>query len=288
MALERLSLLANSEGMMNAHSKFALPDSSLDFDRIDVCGVVAERLKMGQGRPLLFLHDGGGLEYSDEFLTLLAQDFEVHALSHPGFGNTDLPEHFCTVEDIVYFYLDYIETENLSDIVLVGAQFGGWIAAELAVSGTSRFSALVLIDANGIKVGPRDRIDVIDIFYMVPEEIRALGWHKARPAREALTEEGALRLARNRESLALFGWSPLLHNRQLSYRLHRIKVPALVLWGESDRLTPVEYGRAYAAAIPGARFRLILEAGHLPHVEQSLATATEVRQFIDACRNPRG
>ena len=50
-------------------------------------------------------------------------------------------------------------------------------------------------------------------------------------------------------------------------RLGDIAIPVLVLWGESDRIADSEYGRAYAAAIPGARFRLLPGTGHVPQVE---------------------
>ena len=50
-------------------------------------------------------------------------------------------------------------------------------------------------------------------------------------------------------------------------RLPAITVPVLVVWGEADRMIPVEHGQAYARAIPGARFLLIPEAGHLPQLE---------------------
>jgi len=251
-----------------------------DFEQVDVAGVKAERLRFGQGRPLLYLHDGTGLEYSRTFLEGLGKRFQVHALSHPGFGGSDLPDNFTSVDDLAYHYLDYIESENLNDVVVVGVSFGGWIAAELATKASPRLSALVLIDAYGIKVGSRDKLDVADIFYLLPEEVRDMGWHKKRGGQKAPTIEGARRIARNRESLSLFGWSPLLHNPKLLGRLHRIKIPTAVLWGESDRLAPVEYGRAYAAAIKGATFTLIPEAGHLPHLEQPDAVTQQINTFI--------
>jgi pimeloyl-ACP methyl ester carboxylesterase len=50
-------------------------------------------------------------------------------------------------------------------------------------------------------------------------------------------------------------------------RLGSIDVPALVLWGEADRIVDVDYGRAFAAAIPGARFEVLERAGHVPQME---------------------
>jgi pimeloyl-ACP methyl ester carboxylesterase len=64
--------------------------------------------------------------------------------------------------------------------------------------------------------------------------------------------------------------------------LNGIDVPTLVLWGESDRVVTREYGRAYAAAIPGARFEIIAEAGHLPWLEQPAETFRLLDRFVVA------
>jgi pimeloyl-ACP methyl ester carboxylesterase len=57
-------------------------------------------------------------------------------------------------------------------------------------------------------------------------------------------------------------------------------VPTLVLWGASDRVVTPDYGRVYAASIPGARFELIELAGHHPEVEQPEAFAERVLAFL--------
>ena len=74
--------------------------------------------------------------------------------------------------------------------------------------------------------------------------------------------------ARNREATARFGWSPYMHNPKLKGRLHRIRIPTLFLWGTADRILSEHYGRAYCAAIAGAKFEPIERAGHFPHIEQ--------------------
>jgi pimeloyl-ACP methyl ester carboxylesterase len=42
-----------------------------------------------------------------------------------------------------------------------------------------------------------------------------------------------------------------------------------------------DYGRAYCAAVPDARFELIEAAGHFPHIEQPEAFATKVLNFME-------
>jgi pimeloyl-ACP methyl ester carboxylesterase len=53
----------------------------------------------------------------------------------------------------------------------------------------------------------------------------------------------------------------------LAARLAQLTMPTLVVWGEADRMFTPAYGQEYAAAIPGATFRLVPDAGHLPQLE---------------------
>ena len=73
---------------------------------------------------------------------------------------------------------------------------------------------------------------------------------------------------------------PLLYNPQLKQWLGRIRLPTLVLWGDSDGIVSPDYGRAYAGLIPGARFELIERAGHYPEHEQPDRFAERVAAFL--------
>jgi pimeloyl-ACP methyl ester carboxylesterase len=53
----------------------------------------------------------------------------------------------------------------------------------------------------------------------------------------------------------------------LAGRLAHLELATLVLWGDSDQIADPDYGRAYAAAIPTARFQLLPDTGHMPQLE---------------------
>lgn len=63
-------------------------------------------------------------------------------------------------------------------------------------------------------------------------------------------------------------------------RLAAVGVPTLMVWGDSDRIVTPAYGRALAAAVPGARFAEIPDAGHLPHLENPEAVWRVVDPFL--------
>jgi len=52
-------------------------------------------------------------------------------------------------------------------------------------------------------------------------------------------------------------------------RLGGLNMPVLIIWGKSDRLTPLVLGRRYAREIRGSRFKVIPNCGHMPQFECS-------------------
>jgi pimeloyl-ACP methyl ester carboxylesterase len=256
-------------------------EEAILFEKIDIAGVSVELWRQGSGRPIVYLHPGDGLDSALPLLSGLARHHQVYAPSHPGFGGTQLPAGFTTVDDLSYFYLDFLQAHAISDAVLVGVSFGAWLAAEIAVKCTHRLSGLVLADALGAKFGDRETREIADLFATPQYELGSLLYGDQRKLDFAsLPDETLLRLARNHESLALFGWSPTLHNPKLARRLRRIDVPTLVLWGAKDRVVSLDYGRHFAEAIPNARFEIIDDAGHYPQAERTDRFVASVEEFI--------
>lgn len=247
-----------------------------------IAGANIEIVRRGKGRAILFLHPHIGMHGSQRFIDALAREGQVIAPSHPGFGHSELPRGTSTVDDLAYFYLDLIEELDLRDLVMVGASFGGWIAAEIAAKTCERLSCLVMIGAVGAKFGARDRSDIVDIFSTPRSRWEELSFRD--PAvwlrdYESLPEDELTAMARNREATALFAWNPYMYNPKLRGRLHRIRIPTLFLWGAHDGFAPLAYGRSFCAAVPGAKFEEIAEAGHFPHMEQPEAVAQRVIEF---------
>lgn len=259
-------------------------------DKIDVAGTSIELLTKGEGPPLLFLHAGHGVDADDALVARLASRYKVIVPSHPGFGGSARPHAVTGVDDICHVYLDLIEALDLTGLIVVGVSFGAWIAAELATMGTGRIDRLVLIDAVGVKLSDRETRDIADIFATTVEDIPTLFFHDAEKGRavfngfdfKTMSEEEVTRFVRNRESLLLFGWSPTLYNPKLLSRIHRVKAPTLLLWGADDKVVSANYGRAYAAAFPDARFEVIESAGHYGYLEQPDAFAGRIDAFLAA------
>jgi pimeloyl-ACP methyl ester carboxylesterase len=237
---------------------------------INVEGVGSVELtveKRGEGRSYLVLHGGAGPQSVAKFAQLLAEKDQNLVLTptHPGFDGTTRPEALDSVAKLAKLYRGMLEQLELEDVTVIGNSVGGWVAAELALLASERLSRVVLVDAVGVDVAGHP---VADLSGLSPPEIMALAFHDPAPFMQdpaSLSETERAVLANNQTALAAY--APQMTDRTLASRLAELQVPALVVWGESDGIVNVDYGRAYAKAIPGARFIVLPGTGHAPQLE---------------------
>ena len=252
-------------------------------ERLSVAGIELEVLRGGNGPPLVYLHGMQTMSPQAAFLDLLSQHRSIIAPASPGFGNSPRPADFETVYDLVQLHLALIDSLPEPKVALVGHSFGGWLAAEVAVKCAHRLDRLVLIDAFGIKVGDRETADILDVFNVSPDMVRARSWHdpgRFAPDFDAMSDQEIITHARERDALCLYGWQPYMYNPQLKRWLSHFRLPTLVLWGARDGVVSPAYGRAFCRLIPGARFELIEAAGHYPQIEQPELAARHVLRFL--------
>jgi pimeloyl-ACP methyl ester carboxylesterase len=174
-----------------------------------------------------------------------------------------------------------LDSLGFDGVTVVGNSIGGWIAAEMALAGSARITGVVLVDACGIEVPGHP---VADFFSLTLDQVAEFSYHDPGPFRidpAAMSAQQRAVMAGNREALAVYGGTTMT-DPGLHARLGRIAVPALVVWGDSDRIVDQDYGRAYAAAIPGARFRLLPATGHMPQIETPAQLLGAIHDFAAA------
>jgi len=222
----------------------------------------------GEGRPFLLLHGGGGPLTVNGFADLLAarRPARVIVPTHPGFGGTPRPDSLATVPGLAALYIGLLAELDLRDVTVIGNSIGGWIAAEMALLDTNRISSFVLVDAVGIEVPAHP---IADFYSLTPRQVAEFSYHDPDrfgidPAK--LSPEALKAMTGNRAALAVYSGTAM-KDAGLIGRLAGVKTPTLVVWGDSDRIADPDYGRAFADAIPGGRYQILRDTGHLPQIE---------------------
>jgi pimeloyl-ACP methyl ester carboxylesterase len=229
-------------------------------------------------RPYLLLHGGGGPATMSAFAALLATRGHARVLlpTHPGFDGTARPESLSDVRSLAQLYTGLLDQLDLDDVTVIGSSLGGWVAAELALLGSPRVTRVVVVNGVGIEVEGHPMTDVSGLS---PVELARISFHDpsrspalansapANPGAASPANPGAAS-GPGPDIRALVAYAGrTMSDPGLRERLAKVAVPVLVVWGESDGIVDLEYGRAYAGAVPGARFLPIPESGHLPTVE---------------------
>jgi pimeloyl-ACP methyl ester carboxylesterase len=253
---------------------------------LELAGGRVHLLRGGTGEPVLFLHAAGGAGEWLPFHGLLAsRGFDVIAPDHPGFGKSDDFPEAEAIDDLVFHYLDVLDTLGLDRPHVVGGSFGGWIAAELAVYAPHRIRSLTLLSAAGLRIPEHP---ITDVFLLSPDKVLAVRYHNPPPpAPEPPLGtppdlDAIIADYRRNTALARFAWVPFMSDPKLERRLGRITAPTLVVAPSEDRLIPVEHARRYAARIRGADYTEVPDCGHAMYFEKPAEFAASVAAHLSA------
>lgn len=239
----------------------------------------------GAGPNLVFLHGVGGFTGWTPFLDQLAESYHVYAPAHPGMAKTEGLEHLDDLWDLVLFYEELLQELGLEQTYVVGHSYGGLVAAELAAQCPQRVSRLVLVDSLGLWL---EDSPIADFFVLTPTERAGLVWHDpnsaiaqehtARPEDPQEKMEATLDNTRNLSAAGKFIWP--IPDKGLTKRAHRITMPTLLVWGDSDGIVPPVYGTAFQEMLPDAKLKVIADCGHLPQLERQEECLEAVNGFL--------
>ena len=252
-----------------------------DNHQLEIYDAMVHISRGGSGQTLLLLHGAGGSANLKELASKLAEDFDVLLPDHPGFGLSDQSKRLSSVSDLAFYYLDFIQELGLKDIHLVGFSLGGWIAAEIAIRSTTNVKSIALVSSAGIHV---KGVPKGDLFLWSPEELVRNLYVNQDIIDDILSQEPTSEelefMVKNRVAAARYAWHPRFYNPDLEKWLHRIDVPTLIIWGDQDKIFPVEYASAFKNLIPHAQTQILKDCGHVPHMDQPEAFYHSLKSFL--------
>jgi pimeloyl-ACP methyl ester carboxylesterase len=243
-------------------------------------------LRDGRGDPVVVLHHSTGNPGWTPFHAALARRFDVIVPDLPGFGRSPRPDWAREPRDLAILVSRALERLSLRDAALVGLGFGGFVAAWVAVQSPARLASLVLVGAAGLQP---EQGEIADQMLVAHDDYVRMGFRDdATYERIIGTPSSELRHLwdHSREMTARIAWKPYMFDRRLAPLLADLRLPALLVWGEQDRIVPRTCGERYARLLPDARLEIVSGAGHLVELEEPERIAELVCAHIDKTPRP--
>ncbi|HSD38006.1 MAG TPA: alpha/beta hydrolase [Rhodocyclaceae bacterium] len=258
------------------------------------------------GMPIVFIPGTGA--WSETWRTTLdalaAKGYHGIALDLPPFGYSQRPaDHDYSTPRQAQRILGLLDALGIHEAVLVGHSFGSRATMQLALSAPQRVRAVALVDAAlAVDTAPhadarspwllrwsplRDTLiastatnPLLTHFFLEQFTTR----HEVlTPARVGLYSQP---FARQGTTEAFGRWamqfgeptSGLLSADPAAYR--KADIPALLIWGERDTVTPLAQGRHLATLLPRADLQILPDAGHIPQIETPAAFNATLLAFL--------
>ncbi|OSC23649.1 hypothetical protein B8W69_23315 [Mycobacterium vulneris] len=237
---------------------------------ITVDGYTVRYWEAGSGRPIVFLHRGSGPLWSPTH-DLLSASHRVIMIQLPGFGNSDYVPAGTTKDYAALVHRAALEIAGGS-YDLVGNSFGGLVAAWMAVQFPADVRSVILVGP-AIFVRPGMSIDATEEAF---DRITAL--EKAHPERhypQPLSSETKVKHLQVLQRLLV------AEDPELLAGLATLSVPALVLFGTEDQITPPDFGRKYPALNAAIFLSFVYDAGHAVDGDRPESLAHTIGLFTE-------
>jgi 2-hydroxy-6-oxonona-2,4-dienedioate hydrolase len=223
---------------------------------------------------LILLHGlGASAERWALVIPELARYYRVIVPDIIGFGYSDKP----AIEYRMDFFLDFLKSFlgnlGISKATIIGSSFGGHIATEFAIEFKEKVERLVLVSPAGMMRTPTPTLNryiraaLFPVYEHVYEVFREMVYDP-----EIIKEDLVIDFINRMElTNAKHAFHSTLcnigHNApNLHGRISKIVAPTTLVWGEHDRMIPLQYAREYDE-IPERELVVIGNCGHTPYVE---------------------
>jgi len=258
----------------------------------------------GDGPPLLFVHGLGGC-WQNWLLNLPAfmGSHRVVTLDLPGFGESEMPSGPISIHGYARTLDGVCDQLGVENPVVVGNSMGGFVAAEMALSFSTRVAKLVLVSAAGLSTEYLQREPLLAFARVWAAATTRTGVRSDPVVRRPRLRRVALQtVVRYPERLSVpltyelvqgagkDGFLPALEalmGYSFRDRLERIEMPVLIVWGRNDILVPVGDAARFERLIGANAHKVIFDdTGHLAMLERPSRFNELLAGFIAGEREP--
>jgi pimeloyl-ACP methyl ester carboxylesterase len=244
----------------------------------------------GTGEPVLMIMGlSFPLEMWNRTLPEISKRYRAVVFDNRGVGRSDVPRGPYRIAGMARDALAVMDAAGMESAHVLGASMGGMIAQELALRHPERVRSLLLgcSSCGGFRARPPNlrRIPIFRKWRGMNTNQRARAvipmLYADTTPKEVIEEDLKVRLIRYPtmkgvlyQAMAIPFWS--------SYRrLPRLRLPTLVMHGDKDKVLPPLNGKRLAARVPGARLKMIPNAGHMIMSDQPEIAMSTILRFLE-------
>jgi 3-oxoadipate enol-lactonase len=190
----------------------------------------------------------------------------------PGFGRALPPEGETSMESYARFALDQSPVRK---VIVAGLSMGGYAAFAAARIAPERVKGLILIDTRATADTEEQRkaryesIEKVKAEGVAPVVSSMLPKMLTKNAKPELVDEVQRIMSASSPQGVIAALDAMAKRPDSTDLLPTLNIPALVIVGEEDTITPPSDAEKMAAALPNAKLVKIANAAHLSNVEQS-------------------
>lgn len=270
-------------------------------------GVRMHYRDQGQGPTILLIHGfSASLHTWEPWVERLAtgdnriNDYRIVSIDLPGHGLTRAPAGYqASIEALRDVVAEFVAARQLTQFALAGNSMGGNVAWEYALAHPEQVQALILVDASGWPdtrpeaneesptykalrnptVGPI--VMQLDNSRLLREGLRNAFYDPAL-ATDAMVERYSdlARAPGHRDIIRQMLVGFRSRNMATPERLAPLRMPVLVMTGDTDRLVPPEHAQQFHQAIAGSQIVVFEQTGHIPQEEKADQSAMAVHEFM--------
>lgn len=245
---------------------------------LNVNGRALHYAETGRGSPALVLVHGAGGSHATWTRQLegLADCARVIAIDLPGHGASE-GDGCRSVGDYAAVVREFLVALG-GPVVLGGHSMGGAITQTLALAAPADLRGVVLVGTGArLRVFPK-LFELMARDYA--EGVEFLNGHAWSPSADAALPAAGRRALLETRATVTVGDFTACDGFDAMAAVAAIRLPALVIAGEDDRLTPPKYAEFLAASIPGARLVRIARAGHYLPLERPDEVNRAIGDFL--------
>jgi pimeloyl-ACP methyl ester carboxylesterase len=255
------------------------------------CTIGARRVHIasfGSGPGLLVAISGsiGSWEIWQQPFEILSRRWRVVGFDHPGVGETKVPADEIGVSSTLEVLTGVLDALEVETCVVAGDSSNAVAAVQAALEHPTRFRGLIIASGKVSGFGSEgERAFVANLRQDFERTIRGFATVCLPEPDSEHLQSWLIDILRRTGPEACAALLESYYGIDLRDRLADIEIPALVIHGGHDSLPggSVDEARDLAARIPGARFELIADAGHVPTLSRPEAVATLFDDFMERC-----